>query len=123
MSVQLRARAAGDALATTFVVARHAMRNALIPPERGVMRLTLTRTGRRIGAVLRRLVRAPQTRPGIDVVTVPDVRTMTLPEARRAINRAELELAIRDAVLQLQATLTDVLRALPDSSDAVAVRL
>lgn len=31
------------------------IRNALIPPERGVMRFTLTEWGRRIGAVLRRL--------------------------------------------------------------------
>ncbi len=47
------------------------MRNALIPPERGVMRFTLTRVGRRVGGLLRRLARAPETRPGIDVVTGP----------------------------------------------------
>ena len=47
------------------------MRNALIPPERGVMRFTLTRVGRAVGAVLRRLVRAPETRPGLEVACGP----------------------------------------------------
>lgn len=34
---------------------------------------------------------------GIDVVTVPDVRTMTIPDAGRAMERAELELALGDS--------------------------
>jgi hypothetical protein len=47
------------------------MRNALIPPERSAMRFTLTRTGRVVGSLLRRLARAPETRPGIEMVTGP----------------------------------------------------
>jgi hypothetical protein len=47
------------------------MRNALIPPERGVMRFTLTRTGRAVGALLRRAARAPDTRPGIELASGP----------------------------------------------------
>jgi PhoD-like phosphatase len=47
------------------------IRNALIPPERGAMRFTLTRTGRVIGALLRRAVRAPDTRPGMEIVRGP----------------------------------------------------
>ena len=46
-------------------------RNALIPPERGAMRFTLTRAGRVVGAVLRRLVRAPDTRPRFEIETGP----------------------------------------------------
>jgi hypothetical protein len=47
------------------------VRNALIPPERGVMRFALTRTGRWIGAALRRLSRAEDTRPHIDLAAGP----------------------------------------------------
>jgi hypothetical protein len=47
------------------------IRNALIPPERGVMRFTLTRPGRLIGGLLRRSVRVPETRPEIDMATGP----------------------------------------------------
>ena len=46
-------------------------RNALIPPERGVLRFTLTAAGARIGALLRRLGRGPDTRPGIDMLSGP----------------------------------------------------
>ncbi|NNF54976.1 MAG: alkaline phosphatase family protein [Acidimicrobiales bacterium] len=47
------------------------IRNALIPPERGVMRSTLTPLGARIGDLLRRSVRARRTRPGIDMTAGP----------------------------------------------------
>jgi hypothetical protein len=47
------------------------IRNALIPHERGAMRTTLTPTGRRIGAALRRLVRGPRTAPHINVTSGP----------------------------------------------------
>jgi hypothetical protein len=47
------------------------VRNALIPPERGVMRFTLTRPGRWIGSALRRLARAADTRPHIQVAAGP----------------------------------------------------
>ena len=47
------------------------MRNALIPPERGVMRFTLTRVGRVVGSILRRLVKAPDTRPGLELASGP----------------------------------------------------
>ena len=47
------------------------IRNALIPPERGVMRFTLTETGARIGAALRRTSRTPDTRPNIAVAAGP----------------------------------------------------
>jgi hypothetical protein len=78
-----------DVAAPVWQVVSSPMRNALIPPERGVMRLTLTRAGRRIGAVLRRLVRAPETRPGIDVVTGP-LFANNLCELRYEGPRAEL---------------------------------
>lgn len=47
------------------------IRNALIPPERGVMRSSLTSTGARIGDLLRRSVRAEETRPGIEMTAGP----------------------------------------------------
>jgi hypothetical protein len=47
------------------------IRNALIPHERGAMRTALTPTGRRIGALLRRLARGPRTAPHIDVTSGP----------------------------------------------------
>ena len=47
------------------------VRNALIPPERGVLRFAATRWGRWIGASLRRLARAPDTRPHIEVAAGP----------------------------------------------------
>ena len=47
------------------------IRNALIPPERGVMRSTLTTSGARIGDLLRRSVRAKETRPGIEMTAGP----------------------------------------------------
>lgn len=47
------------------------IRNALIPPERGVMRSTLTAAGARIGDLLRRSVRAEETRPGIEMTAGP----------------------------------------------------
>jgi len=56
---------------TVWQVVSSPMRNALIPPERGVMRFTLTRTGRAIGALLRRAVRAPDTRPGMELISGP----------------------------------------------------
>jgi hypothetical protein len=57
--------------APVWQVVSSPMRNALIPPERGVMRFALTRSGRWIGAALRRMVRAPDTRPHIEVVSGP----------------------------------------------------
>jgi hypothetical protein len=47
------------------------IRNALVPHERGAMRTTLTPTGRRIGATLRRLARGPRTAPHIEVTSGP----------------------------------------------------
>jgi hypothetical protein len=47
------------------------IRNALIPPERSVMRFTLTRTGAAIGDVLRRLTRAPRTAPDMRLTSGP----------------------------------------------------
>lgn len=47
------------------------IRNALIPPERGVMRSTLTPLGRAFGNLLRVLSRAPETRPGIELAVGP----------------------------------------------------
>ncbi len=47
------------------------IRNALIPHERGAMRFSLTRSGGRVGGLLRRLARAPDTRPALDVVAGP----------------------------------------------------
>lgn len=47
------------------------IRNALIPPERGVMRFTLTRVGRAIGAALRWASRAPDTRPHMEMEVGP----------------------------------------------------
>ncbi len=46
-------------------------RNALVPPERGVLRFTLTGAGARIGAALRRLASGPDTRPSIDLRSGP----------------------------------------------------
>ena len=47
------------------------IRNALIPPERSVMRFTLTKAGRRIGALLRRSVRGRDTRPRLQLRSGP----------------------------------------------------
>ncbi len=47
------------------------IRNALIPPERGVLRFTLTGVGSRIGAALRRLTRRSSTAVPIDMVAGP----------------------------------------------------
>ncbi len=47
------------------------IRNALIPHERGAMRFALTRSGARVGKLLRRLVRGVDTRPALDVVAGP----------------------------------------------------
>ncbi len=47
------------------------IRNALIPHERGAMRFSLTRTGARVGGLLRRLARGADTRPAIEVVAGP----------------------------------------------------
>lgn len=46
-------------------------RNALIPPERGVLRATLTRPGAAAGRLLRRLVRNPDTAPRIELHAGP----------------------------------------------------
>jgi hypothetical protein len=93
------------AAAPVWQVVSSPMRNALIPPERGVMRFTLTRTGRRIGALLRRLVRAPETRPGIEVVTGP-LFANNLCELRYDGPRAELCVAHCVADADGQADLT-----------------
>ncbi len=47
------------------------IRNALVPPERGVIRFSISAFGRRIGAALRRSCRAPETRPGAEMVVGP----------------------------------------------------
>lgn len=47
------------------------IRNALIPPERGVMRFTLTRTGKWTGSMLRWLARGPKSAPHIEVTSGP----------------------------------------------------
>jgi hypothetical protein len=47
------------------------IRNALIPHERSIMRFTLTRAGKRIGALLRRMAGAGRTAPGIAVTAGP----------------------------------------------------
>jgi hypothetical protein len=60
-----------DADVPVWQIVSSPVRNALIPPERGVMRFALTRPGRWIGAALRRLVRAPDTRPHIQLSAGP----------------------------------------------------
>jgi len=47
------------------------IRNALIPPERGAMRFAITRSGRVVGALLRRASRGIDTRPGLAVEAGP----------------------------------------------------
>jgi hypothetical protein len=47
------------------------IRNALIPHERSIMRFSLTRTGARIGRVLRWMARGPRTAPHIGVTSGP----------------------------------------------------
>ncbi len=47
------------------------LRNALIPPERGVIRFTLTRFAARLGRLLRRSVRAKNTAPHITLRAGP----------------------------------------------------
>ncbi len=47
------------------------IRNALIPHERSIMRFALTRTGARIGRVLRWLARGPRTAPHIGMTSGP----------------------------------------------------
>ena len=47
------------------------IRNALIPHERGAMRFSITRGGRVVGSLLRRLSRGPDTRPGLEMAAGP----------------------------------------------------
>jgi hypothetical protein len=47
------------------------IRNALVPQERGAMRMSLTRTGRIIGATLRQLTGARSTAPEITMTAGP----------------------------------------------------
>jgi hypothetical protein len=47
------------------------IRNALIPHERSAMRFSITRSGRVVGALLRRLARGRDTRPQLDVRAGP----------------------------------------------------
>ncbi len=61
----------GDAGPQVWQVVSSPIRNALIPPERSVMRSTLTAPGRRIGGLLRRLSRAERSRPGIEMEAGP----------------------------------------------------
>lgn len=63
--------AIGGPAARVHQVVSSPIRNALIPPERGVMRFTLTTTGARIGAALRRLTRRPATAIPIDMIAGP----------------------------------------------------
>ena len=60
-----------DSAPTVWQVVSSPIRNALIPPERGVMRMTLTRAGRAAGALLRRMSGAPESRPGIRMAAGP----------------------------------------------------
>lgn len=60
-----------DAEPPIWQIVSSPIRNALIPPERGVMRLTLTRFGRVVGGLLRRTSGAPETRPGIQMAVGP----------------------------------------------------
>lgn len=66
--VPLSTEGAGPAV---WQVVSSPIRNALIPPERGVMRAALTPTGRRLGGLLRRLSGATETRPGIELTVGP----------------------------------------------------
>jgi len=61
----------GDAKSRVYQLVSSPIRNALIPPERSVMRFTLTRTGARIGAALRRLTRRRPSAVPIDMITGP----------------------------------------------------
>ncbi|MEZ5229796.1 MAG: hypothetical protein R2710_24990 [Acidimicrobiales bacterium] len=54
-----------------YQVVSSPIRNALIPPERGVMRFTLTTAGARIGAALRRLTRRRPSAVPIDMIAGP----------------------------------------------------
>jgi hypothetical protein len=57
--------------APVWQVVSSPMRNALIPPERGVMRLSMSRYGRWLAGLLRLAARAPDTRPGIELAAGP----------------------------------------------------
>ena len=61
----------GGAAARVHQVVSSPIRNALIPPQRGAMRFTLTRTGALIGAVLRRLSGARRSAAGIEMTAGP----------------------------------------------------
>ncbi|MGA9276287.1 alkaline phosphatase family protein [Ilumatobacter sp.] len=63
--------AVGPSDARVHQVVSSPIRNALIPPERGVMRFTLTGVGRRIGALLRRLTGARPNAIPIEMTTGP----------------------------------------------------
>lgn len=61
----------GEGSAVVWQVVSSPMRNALIPPERGVLRFSLSRVGAALGSLLRRSVRRPDTRPGIRFAVGP----------------------------------------------------
>ncbi len=54
-----------------FQLVSSPIRNALIPPERSVMRFTLTRAGARVGAALRRLAGRGRSAVPIEMLTGP----------------------------------------------------
>lgn len=60
-----------DESADVWQIVSSPMRNALIPPERGVLRLSISEVGAAIGALLRWSVRRPDTRPRIRFAVGP----------------------------------------------------
>lgn len=86
----------GDGLPVWQIVSSP-IRNALIPPERGVMRTTLTAAGRRFGSLLRRTVGAPDTRPGIELLCGPVfANAMCLLDVNSAGHQLRIEQARQD---------------------------
>ncbi len=82
---------------TVWQVVSSPIRNALIPPERGVMRMTLTRAGRAAGGLLRRLSGAPESRPGIEMAVGPFF----------ANNMAEVRYRAGEVSLQIEQSFPD----------------
>ena len=73
------------------------IRNALIPPERGVMRFTLTRVGRSVGALLRRSTRTRPTAVPIEMTAGPYfANNMCLIDYRGDDVRVIIEQAVPD---------------------------
>ncbi len=87
----------GDSGPTVWQVVSSPIRNALIPPERGVMRMTLTRAGRVAGGLLRRMSGARESRPGIKMAAGPFF----------ANNMAEISYRGGEAFLQIEQSSPD----------------